>query len=44
MKVWDFLPKIPPKTQPSIYFVTAWQYWLGIVKPKIGWLAELDIG
>ena len=26
--------KIPPTNQPNIYFVTAWQHWLDIAKPK----------
>ena len=26
IKVWGFLPKIPPINPPNIYFVTAWQH------------------
>ena len=31
MGVWDFFP---PTNQPNIYFMTAWQHWLGIAMPK----------
>ena len=31
IKVWGFLP---PTNQPNISFVTAWQHWLDIAKPK----------
>ena len=34
IKVWDFLPENPTYNQLNINFVTAWQHWLGIVKPK----------
>jgi len=34
IKVWVSCPKMPPTNQPNIYFVTAWQHWLGITKPK----------
>ena len=34
IKVWDCLPEIPPTNQRNINFVTAWQHWLGIAKPK----------
>ena len=27
-------PTFPPTNQPDIYFVTTWQRWLGIAKPK----------
>jgi len=26
-------PKIPPRNLPNIYFLIAWQHWLGIAKP-----------
>ena len=29
-----FCPKIPPRNLPNIYFLTAWQHWLGIAEPK----------
>ena len=32
IKVWGFLP---PTNQPNINFVTVWQHWLGIAKPKM---------
>ena len=34
VKVWDSSPKISPKNQLDIYFVTSRQDWLGIAKPK----------
>jgi len=33
-KVWDFSPKITSTNLPNIYFLTAWQNWIGIAKPK----------
>ena len=34
MKVRDFLPKISPKNQLNVYFVSFWQHRLGIAKLK----------
>jgi len=34
IKVGVSCPKIPPTNQPNINFVTAWQHWLDIAKPK----------
>ena len=31
MKVF---PKIISKNKPNIYFLSAWQHWLGIAQPK----------
>jgi len=36
-------PKIPPKNQPNIYFLTAWQHWLGIAKPKNAFRSTLSL-
>jgi len=34
IKVRDFGPKLSPQNQLEIYFLTVWEYWLGIAKPK----------
>ena len=35
MKVRKFDLKLLPKNQFDTYFVTVWEYWLGIVKSKM---------
>ena len=30
----DFGPKLSPQNQLDIYFLTFWEHWLGIAKPK----------
>ena len=35
--------KIPPKNLPNIYFLTAWQHWLGITKPKNVFRSTLNL-
>ena len=30
----DFGPKLLPQNQLDIYFLTVWEHWLGIAKPK----------
>jgi len=34
MKVRGFGPKLSPQNQLDIYFLTVWEYWLGMAKPK----------
>jgi len=34
MKVWGFWPRIISQNQLDICFLTVWEYWLGIAKPK----------
>ena len=34
MKVKGFWPKLSSQNQLDIYFLTVWEYWLGIAKPK----------
>ena len=34
MKVRGFWPKLSPQNQLDIYFLTLWEYWLGLAKPK----------
>ena len=34
MKVWRFCPKLSPQNQLDICFLTVWEYWLGLAKPK----------
>ena len=36
-------PKILPRNPPIIYFLTAWQHWLGIAKPKNAFRSTLCI-
>ena len=36
-------PKIPPRNLPNIYFLTAWQHWLGIAKPKNVFRSTLNL-
>ena len=36
-------PKILPTNQPNIFFVTAWQHWLGIAKPKNVFRSTLNL-
>jgi len=38
-----FCPKIPPTNPPNIYFLTAWQHWLGIVKSKSVFRSTLNL-
>ena len=33
-QVGDFGLKLSPQNQPDIYFVTLWEHWLGLAKPK----------
>ena len=35
MKVRKFGLKLLPKNQFDTYFVTVWEYWLGVAKSKI---------
>ena len=34
IKVWGFWPKIIPPKQLDIYFLTLWEHWLDVGKPK----------
>ena len=34
MKVCGFWPEIITQNQLDIYFLTLWEYWLGLAKPK----------
>ena len=34
MKVWGFWPRIISPNQFDIYFLTVWEQWLVIAKPK----------
>ena len=34
MKVWGFWSKLSLQNQLDIYFLTLWEHWLGIAKPK----------
>ena len=34
MKFGDFGQKLSPQNQLDIYFLTHWEYWLGLAKPK----------
>ena len=43
MKVWDFYPKVLPTNEPNIYFMTAWQHWLGMAKPKNAFGSTLNL-
>ena len=43
MKVWDFGPKLSPQNQLDFCFLTVWEYWLGIAKPKDVFRSTLNL-